>query len=57
MRFIHYFHGRLGIDYFPGNGSEVDISFPFLGESFGSSFNLVIPKSSLQKEKKILFLI
>ena len=54
MSFIHSFIGRLGIDYFSGNRSEVDIVFSFLGESFGTSFNLVIPKSSLPKAKNAI---
>ena len=44
----------LSKDYFSDNGSEVDISISFLGVLFGSSFNRVIPKSSLPKTKKTI---
>ena len=41
-------------NYCSDNGSEVDISISFSGGLLGSSFNLVIPKSSLPKAKNAI---
>jgi hypothetical protein len=49
LRFIHYFIHLLERNYCSDNGSEVDISISFSVGLLGSSFNLVIPKSSLPK--------
>ena len=48
--FIHL----LERNYCSDNGSEVDISISFSGGLLGSSFNLVIPKSSLPKAKNAI---